>query len=194
MMGDTLVLNTDGQPVSVTPLSVMTWQDAIKSIWIGSVKVVEEYDDWVVRSPSMTMRVPSVVMTKYYIDVKKSVGYKKENIFLRDHYQCQYCHKKFPEHLLTIDHVHPQSKGGASVWENVATSCSPCNNKRGNNGSIMPLNKPYRPSYYKLVELRKQYPIVVPHQSWVDYLDWDESKIKVIARKKSFQKDLILDF
>jgi 5-methylcytosine-specific restriction endonuclease McrA len=33
---------------------------------------------------------------------------------------------------LTLDHVVPRSRGGESVWENVVTSCAPCNMKKGN--------------------------------------------------------------
>ena len=32
---------------------------------------------------------------------------------------------------LTLDHVIPRSKGGESVWENVVTSCAPCNLHKG---------------------------------------------------------------
>ena len=33
---------------------------------------------------------------------------------------------------LTLDHVIPRSRGGESVWENVVTSCAPCNLRKGN--------------------------------------------------------------
>ena len=33
---------------------------------------------------------------------------------------------------LTLDHVVPRSRGGDSVWENVVTSCAPCNLRKGN--------------------------------------------------------------
>jgi len=32
---------------------------------------------------------------------------------------------------LTLDHVVPRSRGGDSVWENVVTSCAPCNLRKG---------------------------------------------------------------
>jgi 5-methylcytosine-specific restriction endonuclease McrA len=32
---------------------------------------------------------------------------------------------------LTLDHVVPRSRGGTSVWENVVTSCAPCNHRKG---------------------------------------------------------------
>jgi hypothetical protein len=32
---------------------------------------------------------------------------------------------------MTLDHVIPRSRGGESVWENVVTSCGPCNLRKG---------------------------------------------------------------
>jgi 5-methylcytosine-specific restriction endonuclease McrA len=49
---------------------------------------------------------------------------------------------------LTLDHVVPRSRGGDSVWENVVTSCAPCNLKKGNRlpeEVQMRLNSPPRP-------------------------------------------------
>ena len=48
---------------------------------------------------------------------------------------------------LTLDHVVPRSRGGDSVWENVVTSCAPCNLRKGNrlpHEIEMPLRKPPR--------------------------------------------------
>ncbi|MGI8593251.1 MAG: HNH endonuclease, partial [Solirubrobacteraceae bacterium] len=32
---------------------------------------------------------------------------------------------------LTVDHVVPRSKGGASSWDNIVASCAPCNRRKG---------------------------------------------------------------
>jgi len=50
-------------------------------------------------------------------------------LFARDGWRCQYCGSAGK---LTLDHVVPRSRGGDSVWENVVTSCAPCNLKKGN--------------------------------------------------------------
>ena len=52
-----LVLNADFRPLSYFPLSLWSWQDAIKAIFMGRVDVVSEYDR-VVRSPSFEFRLP----------------------------------------------------------------------------------------------------------------------------------------
>jgi 5-methylcytosine-specific restriction endonuclease McrA len=51
-------------------------------------------------------------------------------MFARDGWRCVYCGASGGR--LTLDHVVPRSRGGESVWENVVTSCAPCNMKKGN--------------------------------------------------------------
>ncbi|MGH6854868.1 MAG: HNH endonuclease, partial [Aestuariivirga sp.] len=46
-----LVLNADYRPLSYYPLSLWSWQDAIKAVFLDRVNIVSEYDR-VVRSPS----------------------------------------------------------------------------------------------------------------------------------------------
>lgn len=48
-------------------------------------------------------------------------------LFRRDDQICAYCGDHFSTSHLTRDHVHPRSKGGRDVWENVVTACGPCN-------------------------------------------------------------------
>ena len=60
-MSDTLVLNADGQPYSVLPLSTISWQESIKYLILEKVHVLEWYDEWMVSSPSWETKVPAVV-------------------------------------------------------------------------------------------------------------------------------------
>ena len=184
MVGETLVLNMDGMPVSVLPVSSLIWQDAIKAIWIDSVRVLSNYEDWVVHSPSVTMPVPSVVMTTRYIRPSMGVQFNADNIKLRDRYRCAYCQKQFHENDLTLDHVTPKTFGGRSTWDNLISACGPCNNKRGCDFRIQPKIKPYRPTYYEMVARRREYPLEVPHESWVEHLMWPEDNIIVRPRKR----------
>ena len=61
-----LVLNADFQPLSYFPLSLFNWEDSVKAVVKGSHVVVAEYDQ-VVRSPSTTMRLPSVIALREYV-------------------------------------------------------------------------------------------------------------------------------
>ena len=49
-------------------------------------------------------------------------------VFKRDAFTCQYCGRKAPDVVLQVDHIYPQSKGGASDILNLVTSCAECNN------------------------------------------------------------------
>jgi 5-methylcytosine-specific restriction endonuclease McrA len=42
-------------------------------------------------------------------------------------FTCQYCGRSAPDVELQVDHVHPQSLGGATVLENLVTACVECN-------------------------------------------------------------------
>ena len=46
-----LVLNADFRPLSYYPLSLWSWQDAIKAVFLDRVNIVEHYDR-AVRSPT----------------------------------------------------------------------------------------------------------------------------------------------
>ncbi len=67
-------------------------------------------------------------------------------LFARDGWECVYCGTTGVR--LTLDHVVPRSRGGDSVWENVVTSCAPCNLRKGDRlpeEVAMVLPKPPRP-------------------------------------------------
>src|SRR5262249_32748917 len=48
-------------------------------------------------------------------------------VFKRDRFTCQYCGRKPPAVILTIDHVLAQSRGGPDDPVNLVTACEDCN-------------------------------------------------------------------
>lgn len=181
-MSNVLLLNANATPVSLLPLSVISWQDAVRYLWLNMVVVLHEYQNWQVHSPSTTMTVPSVVMLRKQV---RYAGYwfshgsrpQASLVFLRDMYQCQYCSQQFSRRQLTIDHVIPKFYGGKTLWENVATACERCNCERGCNTAIKPRRQPFRPNHKLLISNLRQFPITVPHLNWNDYLGWDQGKV-----------------
>ncbi len=169
----TLVLNADYRPLSYYPLSLWSWQDAIKAVFMDRVNIVSEYD-FTVRSPSFEMRLPSVVSLKTYIRPARNPAFTRFNVFLRDRFECQYCGS--PEDL-TFDHLIPRSKGGQTEWENVLAACSPCNLRKGNKRceevAMFPRQHPYRPSVQDLHNNGRLFPPNYLHDSWMDFLYWD---------------------
>ena len=126
-----LVLNADFRPLSYFPLSIWSWQDAVKAVFLDRVSVISEYERKI-HSPSFEMRLPSVIALKEYVPAARRPAFTRFNVFLRDRFHCQYCGGDFATNELTFDHVVPKSRGGRTAWTNVVTACSPCNLLKGN--------------------------------------------------------------
>jgi 5-methylcytosine-specific restriction endonuclease McrA len=168
-----LVLNADYRPLSYYPLSVWSWQDAIKAVYMERVEVIAQYDQ-AVHSPSCEMRLPSVISLKEYVHQDRAPAFTRFNLFLRDGFTCAYCGSKED---LTFDHVVPRSRGGKTTWENIVTACSPCNLKKGGRSlkeaHMNPKRMPRRPSMHELQAMGRKFPPHHLHESWLDWLYWD---------------------
>lgn len=168
-----LVLNADYRPLSYYPLSLWSWQDAVKAKYLDRVDIVAEYDDCV-HSPTTTLRIPSVVVLKDYVKPQKKVAFTRFNLFLRDEFRCQYCGSKGE---LTFDHVVPRAAGGVTSWQNVVAACSPCNLRKGSKAlhqTGYTLRKPPRqPDAEALRNMGRKFPPGHLHDSWMDFLYWD---------------------
>jgi 5-methylcytosine-specific restriction endonuclease McrA len=171
-----LVLNADYRPLSYFPLSVWCWQEAIKAVYLDRVSIVSQYDREI-RSPSMKMRLPSVIALKQYIPPKRRPAFTRFNVFLRDRFSCQYCGQIFPAPELTFDHIVPRSRGGRATWDNVVTACTTCNLRKGNRlpreAGMQPRYWPCQPTSLELQEHGRAYPPNYLHRSWRDFLYWD---------------------
>jgi len=173
----TLVLNADYRPLSYFPLSLCSWQNAIKSVFLDRVNVVSEYEDKFIRSVSIKIKVPSIIALKEYIKPKTKPAFTRFNLFLRDKWTCQYCGKNYVTNELTFDHVIPRSKGGGTNWQNIVSACQCCNLKKANylpkECKMFPIRKPIQPTNFELQANGQLYPPNFLHQSWSDYLYWD---------------------
>lgn len=172
----TLVLNADFRPLSYFPLSLWSWQDAVKAVITDRVNIIAEYKEEV-HSPSFTMALPSVISLKDYVKPASTPAFTRFNVFLRDKLTCQYCAEALPAHQLTFDHVVPRREGGRTTWDNIVASCSPCNAKKGGmtpKDAKMPLmREPHAPDCWELQEAGRAFPPNFLHESWGDFLYWD---------------------
>ncbi len=168
-----LVLNADFRPLSYYPLSLWSWQEAVKAVFLDRVNIVSEYDRHV-SSPTFKMRLPSVVSLKTYVKPAVFPAFTRFNVFLRDRFTCQYCGD---QQDLTFDHVIPRSRGGLTRWDNVVTACAPCNLAKGGDmpevAGMLPMQAPYRPTVFELHRNGRLFPPNYLHESWLDYLYWD---------------------
>ena len=99
----------------------------------------------------------------------------RKAVFARDGYSCQYCGATS---RLTVDHVVPRSRGGGTSWENMVTSCAPCNLRKADRlpheAGMQPRTRPRPPA--PLVFITLAAPEV--HPAWELYLGPSGRRLK----------------
>ena len=142
MAQQVLVLNATYEPINVCSL-----QRAVVLVLKEKAEVLERAAR-TLRSATATHAFPLVIRLVYYVRVPRNESRKisRRAVFARDGYACQYCGSG--SHL-TVDHVIPKSRGGRSNWENVVTSCAPCNVRKADRlpheAQMHPYNTPKPP-------------------------------------------------
>jgi Restriction endonuclease len=172
-----LLLNADFSPLSVHPLSTLSWQDAIQGIFCGKFVAVAEYD-MEVRSARQSFRLPSVVALTNYRKVPRHAAFTRANLWLREGGRCAYCRQPLPTQDLTFDHVLPKSRGGAATWENIVCACTSCNCRKGNRtpqeAGMVLSRQPRRPTQLELAKAARSFARSSPvPKGWVDFIYWD---------------------
>jgi 5-methylcytosine-specific restriction endonuclease McrA len=119
-----LVLNASYEPINVT-----TVQRAIVLVLKEKAEVLERSGRRL-RAAARSFPWPLVIRLLSFVRVPRHESRKitRRAVFARDGYSCQYCGAAA---RLTMDHVVPRSRGGRSTWDNVVTSCAPCNSRKG---------------------------------------------------------------
>ena len=168
-----LILNADYRPLSTFPLSIWSWQDAVKAIFRDTVTVIAEYDRFI-HSPTEEFKLPSVLALKEYVPIKTTPAFTRFNVFLRDAWHCQYCNTAHKTHQLTFDHVIPRSRGGQTSWDNIVAACKPCNTRKGskmpNECNMHPMIPAREPTIFELQETGRRFSPNFMHESWGDFL------------------------
>jgi len=162
--GRVLVLNA-----SFEPLNVCSVRRAVVLILKEKAEMLEQ-GERTLHSESITLPHPVVIRLVTYVRVPRDRAKRRitrRAVFARDSWTCQYCGTT--SHL-TVDHVIPRSRGGASDWENIVTSCAPCNRRKGNRTpvetGVHPRRKPKAPG--PTIFIRVATPVVPP--AWQQYL------------------------
>src|SRR5690606_39809661 len=105
-----LVLNADFRPLSYYPLSLWPWQEVVKSVFLERVDVIAEYDEYV-HSPSITMRLPSVIALREFVTQDRPPAVTRFHAFPREGFQRGYCGS---HEAPTFDPPAPRWQGGRS--------------------------------------------------------------------------------
>lgn len=169
-MERTLVLDMGYQPHRI-----VSWQRAVTMLFQGKVEVVEEYDETIYKSATFIMKMPAVIRLLNMVRRKKAVRFSRMNVLTRDKWRCQYCGVKLPTKKLNYDHVVPRSQGGRTVWQNIVTSCYPCNDRKAGRtpqqARMQLKSKPVKPRSLPVVAFHLDAGDSVP-DAWANWVYW----------------------
>ncbi len=161
-----LVLNA-----SYEPLNIVSVKRAIVLLLKEKAELVEAAKSKL-RAERLAFDWPLVIRLVTYVPLPRRLPLplSRRVILARDMFTCQYCGTQPPRADLTIDHVLPRSRGGATSWENVVAACSQCNRRKGNRtpeeAGMHLLSVPARPRFIAVVLLGE----AQAHEAWYKYL------------------------
>ena len=122
-----LVLNASYEAINICDI-----KRAIKML-VKGIACAEKESDEVIRTPVTSFKIPIVIRLLRFVHIPhRTVKFSRKNVLLRDQYTCQYCGKRFPPSMLTLDHIQPISRSGSTSWDNVVTACTRCNIRKAN--------------------------------------------------------------
>jgi 5-methylcytosine-specific restriction endonuclease McrA len=151
-----LALNASFEPLTIVPA-----RRAVRLVLDRKAEILEADEKQAFRSERVEVPMPLVIRLVRFVHVPRRFRRQVTNTFLfaRDSYSCQYCGRHRSElrgrQFLTRDHILPLSRGGGNTWDNVVTSCSPCNNRKGSRTpeevGLRLLSVPKEPNHVHLV-------------------------------------------
>lgn len=141
----TLLLNNAWQPITVVTARAafqhlhkkrISALDKNSSVFhsLDSWNSLAEYldDQPCLRSAHAQWPIPTVIIvTSKFFRKPKKTKLTLFDLAKLCEYTCQYCFEKHPLKNLTLDHVHPKSKGGSNDHHNLVLACRGCNLKKG---------------------------------------------------------------
>jgi 5-methylcytosine-specific restriction endonuclease McrA len=160
----TLVLNKSWLAIATTSV-----RHALRMVYSGSARAIAPetyeshcFESWsdlavppkepCVKTVKLRIRVPEViVLTRYDRVPAQAVVFTRRNLYKRDRNTCQYCGARPGTAELTIDHVHPRSRGGRGTWENCVLACVRCNRRKADKtpeeAGMRLLRQPLKPDW-----------------------------------------------
>jgi 5-methylcytosine-specific restriction endonuclease McrA len=111
--------------------SIISTERAFVISYKGNAEVIAEHPEtFGLVNPELKINKPSIIRVYKYVKQNiQKVPLTRENVYRRDNYECVYCGSSYLKSL-TLDHVIPQSKGGANAWDNLVTACRTCNSEK----------------------------------------------------------------
>lgn len=179
-----LVLNRNWQAISITTPALAYGQmatDAATGLdiqhldwmvpvdWASWLTLPVRDQDISIGTVSGPVRAPTVIVLSRYADVPvHRPRLCARNIWLRDGGRCQYSGRPLKRGEGNIDHVIPQSRGGATSWENCVLACRKINTRKADRtpteAGLRLMNTPTMP---------QAVPITLTLENFHDIDDWN---------------------
>jgi 5-methylcytosine-specific restriction endonuclease McrA len=184
MTYNTLILNPSYQPVKIFSLNktiTMLYNKEIETLveWddVNQKYIKLEYNKEVSNySKTYVYKIPIIAKftIKHPNPKRKKIYFNKEALLLRDNFKCCYCGKQFDKKEdLEIEHIMPQSRGGATNFLNCVCACRNCNSfksdKTPEEAGMKLLVKPFIPDSMLLLKKKFSRRSFI-HESWYKYL------------------------
>lgn len=171
-----LVLNKGWQPIAVASVKKSIAQVCRESAFFlhSNDYIMHDFDSWldleaepkyIQMAQNRRMKMPEIIILSSYNKFpKRDVMLNRRNVLIRDNYRCQYTGVALSYKNATIDHVHPQSKGGKTTWDNVVICSKEANLKKGNKIltecgfelKTKPVKPQWSPIYSRFVKISNQ--------------------------------------
>ncbi|QCR21366.1 HNH endonuclease [Pontibacter sp. SGAir0037] len=163
MKDKVLILNQD-----FSAIAVCTIPKAFLLVYLEKAELVAKVNNSFLHTVSQSYPVPSVIRLQRYVRIPfYGIALTRQNVLRRDNFSCQYCGTS---KNLTLDHLTPRSRGGATNWLNLVTACMRCNTRKGDRtpeeAGLKLVRKPIKPSLKTFLQLQ----LDTSNQEWGTYL------------------------
>lgn len=163
MKDKVLILNQDFSAIAVCNI-----HKAFLLVYLEKAELVSKANGSYLHTVSHAYPVPSVIRLQHYVRVPYyGIALTRQNVLRRDNFACQYCGGV---RNLTLDHLTPRSRGGATNWLNLVTACMRCNTRKGDRtpeeAGLKLLRKPIKPSLRSFLQLQ----LDMTNHDWGVYL------------------------
>ena len=154
-MAHCILLNAD-----YSFLNLVSWRRAMCLMAKNKVEILKYSDQRVGLAEGEGLLVPAVMrLIKLIRTIYRSrVPFSKRNVLVRDRFACVYCGQAGGH--LTIDHIIPRSRGGATDFDNCVACCRPCNAVKGNRtpreARMTMHRRPFQPTIAEFIRLKFQ--------------------------------------
>jgi len=152
------------------PVEIIDWKDAFRLLCkidkhgkhhakvletLSDTYIQHTLDSWMdthlhesytsVSTSMLEIEIPEIIILQKYNKVpKRVITFNKENLLIRDGFECAYCGCELTVDTTTIDHVIPRKLNGHTGWDNCVSSCKQCNQVKGHEypvGKFKPVKK-----------------------------------------------------